>query len=226
MTALAPYREKGCLTGGCPTCGICLATEQEEPMVTQTHTVATDALATIGNLIDESAGRDAIHLAVEPIVAGAALNPGQDVGIVDGKAFPRRPYLGIVDPFLSKAVKEGQRFWLVVYPRQITSLRHVWEHPSFPAAVEPVESVDAKAYSTKWMTDWAVRHMSADYYGDVEGGRYSPEEALGNAIEAGRHNHVGPYESARDAIDAEWWGHWEAITGETGNRDDYFSCSC
>ena len=38
-------------------------------MVKQTHTVATDALATLGTIIDETAGRDAIHLAVEPAVA-------------------------------------------------------------------------------------------------------------------------------------------------------------
>lgn len=31
-------------------------------MATQTHTVATDALATLGTIIDEAAGRDAIHL--------------------------------------------------------------------------------------------------------------------------------------------------------------------
>lgn len=226
MSALASFREKGCLTGGCATCGICLANKQEEAMTEQKHTVATDALATIGKLIDESAGRDAIHLAVEPIVAGVYLMPGQDVGIRDGKAVPQKPYLGIVDPFLSKGVNAGERFWLVVYPRQITSLRHVWEHPSFTASTPSAEvkAMSAKEYSTRWMTGWAMEHMGYDYYGGR--GNLSPEEALGAAINAGHNHSVGPHESARDHINGEWWTHWEAITGEEGDRDEYFSCGC
>lgn len=194
-------------------------------MTEQKHTVATDALATIGNLIDETAGRDAIHLAVEPVTAGAVLHPGQDIGLRDGKAFPARPYVGIVDPFLSKAVQEGERFWLVVYPRQITSLRHVWEHPSFPATTEtPVPDIDHKAYSVQWMQRWAKKHMSADYYGDE--GSLSDEQSFANAIDAGRNLSVGGFEDARDHIDDEWWNHWEVITGETGKRGEYFRCAC
>ncbi len=102
-------------------------------MTTQ-HTVHTDALDTLGTVIDADQHRDAIHLAVEPVVAGCYLNPGAHVSFRDGKAFPARlgQGVGIVDPFLLKPVDEGQRFWLIVYPRQITSLRHVWEHPAFP----------------------------------------------------------------------------------------------
>lgn len=99
------------------------------------RTVATDALETLGTIIDETAGRDAIHLAVEPIVAGQPLRPGDDVGIVDGLAVMCSNPVGIVDPFLATKVFTGQRFWLVIYPRQITSLRHVWTHSAFP----PVE---------------------------------------------------------------------------------------
>jgi hypothetical protein len=51
------------------------------------RTVATDALATLGTIIDETAGRDAIHLAVEPVVAAHNLSPGQHVGLFpDGTA--------------------------------------------------------------------------------------------------------------------------------------------
>ena len=90
--------------------------------------VSTDALETLGTIIDENEKRDAIHLAVCPVVAKEKLHPGQDVG-ADGTT--KEP-VGIVDPFLKQVVLPGQYFWLVIYPRQINSLRHVWSHPAFP----------------------------------------------------------------------------------------------
>ncbi len=96
------------------------------------RTVATDALETLGTIIDETASRDAIHLAVEPVIAGELLHPGQKVFASKGIAIIATKYaLGIVDPFLKQDVLPGQRFWLVVNPGQITSLRHVWTHPHF-----------------------------------------------------------------------------------------------
>jgi len=107
------------------------------------RSVHTDALETLGTIISDSEKRDAIHLAVEPIEAGEMLVPGQDVGIAYGKAFHRGVnHVGIVDPFLKVAVRPGQKFWLVVYPRKITSLRHVWTHPDF-AEVPEVAAVQA-----------------------------------------------------------------------------------
>ena len=111
------------------------------------RTVFTDALETLGTLIDGNQKRDAIHLAVEPIIAGEILYPGQDIGIgEDGLAYAslevctNKKHLGIVDPFLKsssavichKFIETGQRFWMIIYPRKITSLRHVWEHPDIP----------------------------------------------------------------------------------------------
>lgn len=98
------------------------------------RTVTTDALETLGKIHQREEKRDAIHLAVEPIEAGKRLQPGDHVEIVNGKAFAwdSGEALGIVDPFLTSPVKKGQKFWLVIYPRVITSLRHVWAHPAFP----------------------------------------------------------------------------------------------
>lgn len=101
-------------------------------MIADKRSVHTDALQTLGTIITEG-GRDAIHLAVEPVIAGEQLRPGEHIGIIDGKAYSVvEKHLGIVDPFLGKSVLPGEKFWLIVYPRQITSLRHVWEHPDFP----------------------------------------------------------------------------------------------
>lgn len=197
-------------------------------MTEQKHTVATDALATdalatIGKIIDETAGRDAIHLAVEPVIAGASLNPGQDIGLRDGKAFPSRPYVGIVDPFLSKAVQEGERFWLVVYPRQITSLRHVWEHPSFPSAVDPVlnRTGAAHAASVEWMRNYAE---------EIDETVNALMNAATSKLDHGNWfygNDSGKFEG--ESVHPDFWHHYQVITGRIVAPDDqenFFTCSC
>ncbi len=90
--------------------------------------VSTDALETLGMVIGDGEKRDAIHLAVEPTLATETVYPGQHV---NAQGLARGDLIGIVDPFLKGAVHPGQRFWLVIYPRMIHSLRHVWTHPSF-----------------------------------------------------------------------------------------------
>lgn len=116
-------------------------------MAADSRSTHTDALETLGSLIGAGEQRDAIHLGVEPVIAGERLNPGERIAFFDGDtttAFSEDPMstgpaIGIVDPFLTKAVRKGERFWLVVLPRQITSLRHVWTHPSFaPAEFEQI----------------------------------------------------------------------------------------
>ena len=106
------------------------------------RTPVTDALETLGMIHFKPEKRDAIHLAVEPVKCGELpLNPGERIGIIDGVAYPVgfivdgkvAPYHGIVDPFLRNIVKEGNSFWFVMAPRMVQSLRHVWEHPDFPA---------------------------------------------------------------------------------------------
>lgn len=94
-------------------------------------------VATLGTIIDDQQKRDAIHLAVEPAVAGEGMGPGDDVTICDGTAWradegDEDAPLGIVDPFLKSRVRKGERFWVVLYPRTIQSLRHVWTHPALP----------------------------------------------------------------------------------------------
>lgn len=106
------------------------------------RTVSTDALETLGMIHFKPEARDAIHLAVEAVEAGCNLGIGQKIGILNGKAYPantfteeneRVPFHGIVDPFLPRGVSQGERFWFVMAPRMVASLRHVWEHPDFPA---------------------------------------------------------------------------------------------
>jgi hypothetical protein len=90
----------------------------------------------LGATPGEDARRDAVHVAVAPMVAAERLLPGQHVGLLeDGRAGVAEELIGIVDPFLTEAVRPGQRFWLFLYPETITSLRHVWTHPAFTVKV-------------------------------------------------------------------------------------------
>jgi hypothetical protein len=178
----------------------------------------------VGNLLEPTVQKDAVHFAVIPMEAIERLSPGQRVGKDDhGHISGSQPHIGIVDPFLTKPVLAGQRCFLFLFPNTITSLRHEWTHPAFNA--KEISTTASKSASEQWMRAWAMEHVSDDYYGD-DGDKKSEDDAFNFAIEAGHEKHIGPYESAREHIDSEWWSHWETITGKRGDREAYFSCGC
>lgn len=85
--------------------------------------------------------RDCIHIAITPEVANERLQPGQRVGFVCGRfCGPTSAPIGIVDPFLTEPVEKGERFWLLMMPGSITSLRHVWQHDAFEPDVRKAVS--------------------------------------------------------------------------------------
>lgn len=92
----------------------------------------------LGETPAQDARRDAVHVAVAPVIAGESLKPGQHVGMIYGKAISGPVVggtIGVVDPFLETDIECGQQFWLFLYPNSVTSLRHVWSHPSFTARI-------------------------------------------------------------------------------------------
>jgi hypothetical protein len=195
----------------------------------------TDALATLGTIIGEGEKRDAIHLAVEPAVAAHTLRPGQDVGIADGVAGASTNPVGIVDPFLKGAVEKGQRFWLVVYPRQITSLRHVWTHPAFGEEGVPTltPTDDQKRASEAWLRDFVSRSDCPDY--DTVLNAATGQHHLNDMDDGYNYSrNDGEYlhfngSDAHGEIPAEFWDHVSVVCGRSipkHVRATYFSCSC
>jgi len=217
-------------------------------MSADSRTPHTDALETLGSIHTHSEQRDAIHLAVEPVIAAHKLKIGEDIGIKDGKAVSHKysknrdvKLLGIVDPFLKNDVEEGQSFWLVIYPRQITSLRHVWSHPDIvdmkdvEVIKEKVLTEKEKAY--KWISDYASElsghhgYDDEDQYADI-----SAEELIETAL-----THVdnkskwgGDYLVYGGLLEGvytsgEFWDNL-AIYLERDipeeKRNNFFSCSC
>lgn len=92
-----------------------------------------DTLRSIGKTPPEDAGRDAVHFAVVPVVAGVDFRPGDRAIVIGDKAYPINSgaAIGIIDPFRKGEVFAGERAWLFLNPGSITSLRHTWTHPSF-----------------------------------------------------------------------------------------------
>ena len=194
-------------------------------------TMATDALATLGTIIGADARRDAIHLAVDPAIAGEQLAPGQRVVVYGGVA--RRATwpeviagreIGIVDPFLSMTVEPGERFWLVVLPRTIRSLRHVWTHPGLPD--EPMAGIAVKdasggdrAHSEGWLRDFCARSDCPDYEYVMS--------AIADSIDFLDEGSLSLGRDASGEIPAEFLDHVEVVLGRSvSGRPTYFSCSC
>lgn len=108
----------------------------------------------LGELCGEDARRDAVHIAVVPLVVSEPLDPGDHFWLnVDGNAAKstgrrERQTIGVVDPYFDGVVLKGDRFWGFLYPNTITNLRHVWEHPAFkakPPQAKPVLSLTEDA---------------------------------------------------------------------------------
>lgn len=195
--------------------------------------MAKDAVATMGEILpDEVGGRDAVHVAVISAEAARPLNPGANVGR-SKQSTPERLIvglpgqhsdepIGIVDPFLKDTVKKGQRFWLYLYPRTITSLRHNWTHPAFADVVEnaalyipPSQQVAAKEWIRGFCDPLGVT------YDDMI-------EATNLYLDRGQwFVRGGAFEG--ESIPNQYWIYFERATGrlvDADDRESFFSCSC
>ena len=172
-----------------------------------------DTQHSVGKIITTPQERDAIHIAVAPMVATELLSPGQHVGLThDGAAGFSNDPVGVVDPFLKTVVRKGQKFWLFLYPNTITSLRHEWVHPAF--------TVSKASESEQWLRNFADE-WSMDYGRMIEGA------TSGTDIIAGTDLH-GAGELGRDHD--LFWQHLEVVTGRAFTDEHVaktgWGCSC
>lgn len=105
----------------------------------------------VGTLITSPQQRDAIHVAIAPVKAAMTLAPGEAIRLTqDGLAEAGEPAIGIVDPFLTGAVKPGEQFWMFMLPGTTTALRHDWAHT---ALNEQPMGTDSTGERTLYDTD-------------------------------------------------------------------------
>lgn len=185
--------------------------------------------AKLGTIPTGDEGRDAVHTAIVPVRAAERLMRGTPVKLTpDGKALPclAREAIGVVDPFRAdgeRAVPEGDWFWLCMYPKTITGLRHVWDHPYFDARDvlgNPAEE------SERWLRQYVKENCPYD--------ADAPDGGYGEFLRHVRQDreiyfHGTDLHDLSDLEDPEdLFRHLSVVLGRRIDASyfDSFSCSC
>ena len=174
----------------------------------------------LGKLIEGQALRDAVHVAVAPVIAAVDLNPGERVVLCYGtnryarKAERHVKATGVVDPFLADPVKTGQSFYMMLYPGSVTGMRHHWRHVDFEW------TSDLFSEAENWLREFA-RKWSFDFDTMIS-------EALVAGIIISGHDFHSVKELGPDQ--ELFWFHLEKLTGKKFGEDHQkhtlWSCSC
>lgn len=191
-----------------------------------------EPIKTIGTILDANeTRRDAIHVAIMPVVCGDdRLSPGEPVKLIPNAIghVGRSDFnncVGVVDPFLHTPVFMGEKFWMFLIPGTITSLRHEWTHPlidTIPASV-PAEPFSAEREASKrWIISFSDRwNLSCHEL------IYNAEIGNGYVVAEGRDLHS----AAELGEDHDlFWHHLEILVGKKFDLDHRgkftWSCSC
>ncbi len=206
-----------------------------------------DPIKSIGQKLRGGEQRDAIHIAIMPVVCGEDyLNAGDEVGLVYGTSnvvkrkdsIYGHKTIGVIDPYLrgdleSIMLKKGDVVWCFLKPGTITGLRHEWTHPLVDNQQPPANDAE------KWLREFADR-WNFDY-----------DEMIGIASNGSIKDTFNIPGLAEHTFDNEWitargrdlhsreelgedyerfWQNMEALTGKTFNAQHRekvgWSCSC
>lgn len=185
---------------------------------------------TFGKKIVGPQQRDAIHIAVMPVTCrGKWLAPGAKVKFVFGskdevmecRENEEGDAVGVLDPYLTGYISDGDRVWLFLRPNTIIGLRHEWMHPLIDAA--PVSASESEIWLRRFADEWCF-----DYKEMISQASSLSRDEWGNYIVAqGRDLH---HRSELGEDHDLFWKHLETLTGQTfgeEHREKFgWSCSC
>ena len=185
----------------------------------------------LGKKIKKGKGqKDAIHIAVVPLIAGERLYKGHKIklkfntdNVALDASYDEENAFGIVDPFLDEySVEAGQEFYGLVFPGTVTGMRHEWQHPKFGIAKRELDEHEA------WIRDFCDR-WKFDY-----------DELISTALSKSDNSEYDRYIVAqgRDLLSREELGEdhnlfWEHLEGMMSQKFDEkhregmgWSCTC
>lgn len=181
---------------------------------------------TLGQLVEFDRPRDAVHVAIIPLVAAEELHPGWMVGAdKEGYAFKvdqRHESIGVVDPFLYGVVPKGKRCWVLLTPDTVTGMRHQWTTADFPEEGPP-STREMRAAATAWLMKFADDKNIR--YDDMVAGAVSGEGAT-----FGVDCHGSLAQEFGEGLAQQFWEHLEVVTGRrfpaAHRSGTHFSCTC
>lgn len=174
---------------------------------------------------EPGAERDAIHVAVLPVIAGEGMYRNGKVRLADCGTAYRGEYndcIGVVNPFRDGRVEKGDRFWLFLTPNTVTGMRHHWKHPVVDREIPPRDEHEQwlRDFSSRWNFNWdemIQAAMSSEDYDSYE-----------RIITAVGHDLHSPEELGEDL--RLFWYHMEKFTGEDFSEAHrsgvHWSCTC
>lgn len=202
-----------------------------------------DATATLGTVHKTQQNRDAVHLACCQVELANTWELTHACLLTinsDGKAVPTDNFeksVGILDPFIQDVydLSSGDKVWLILHPGMITSLRHVWEHPSFPATSLDM-TVEEHVLAKKELELSNVPEDKQESYSYIlevaENLNLTFDELLTEAYRRKSdpgHYYTGGSEAEGFSIGDSFWDHFENYTNTImpkQSRDNFISCSC
>lgn len=189
-----------------------------------------EPIHTLGRLLTEyePAQRDAIHIAIMPVMTDEALSPGDHVKFVYGttnrvRRAPDNKGIGVVDPFLTVYIPTYSKVWMFLYPNTITGLRHEWTHPDVdnPAIAKDDSEKWLRAFADRWNFDYnEMINAASTPHGT---GEYDYNFVVANGIDLHSREELGEDH-------ALFWQHLAALTKQSFSQahiDKFrWSCSC
>lgn len=183
-----------------------------------------DTIQTLGKILPKNhiQGRDAVHIAVMPVIAGEDLRPGMKLKLKFGTTnvvieADYGEFIGRADPFIEHyEIKTGCCFWMWLNPGSISGLRHEWEHPTIDKKPKKlsVAEIWLHQFAEKWNFDYD------EMIREAKNGGYAL--ARGRDLHSSKELDVGDEEL--------FWKHIEEVTGQTYSlnhkKDFQWSCSC
>jgi hypothetical protein len=102
--------------------------------------------------------KDAIHVAIVAVRAGAAISPGQRCGLNENReAVPNEDGCGVADPFLRTPIARGTPFWLLMDLQEIPNVAHTWDHPTLDFS-PPVVEVQKNRWLQRYADEYGVTY--------------------------------------------------------------------
>lgn len=103
--------------------------------------------------------KDAIHVAIVSVRAGAAMEPGAHIKLnEDREAVPSTPQdaFGVANPYLTETIERGQNIWALMKMEEIPNVTHHWDHTELN--FEPPGDFKQNEYMEQYATELGVTY--------------------------------------------------------------------